>query len=131
MLLLWGSFPLRCPLVPVPVDVIAPVYDSATVCSTAMDVLSAPAVGTVAPTVSEPVAMAPVSAMPSSRVRSAYDHHAMPPLHSAVTLQACVEISPGRSRRRRNRRYRARFGRSRKGGGVSPSTLVADALSVS
>ena len=129
------------PIVPVPVDVIAPVHDSTTVCSTALDVLSVPAVGTIAPVVSEPVAMAPVGAMPppsvlpvirhSSRVRSAYDHHAMPPLHSAVTLQACVEISAGRSRRRRNRRYRARSRRSRKGGGVSPSTLVADALSVS
>ena len=124
-----------------PVDVIAPVHDSATVCSTAMDVLSVPVVGTVAPAVSEHVAMAPVDAMPppsvlpvirhSSRVRSAYDHHAMPPLHSAVNLQACVEISPGRAGRRRNRRYRARSRRSGKAGGVSPSTLVADVLSVS
>ena len=124
--------------VSVPVDVIASVPDSAAVFSPASSV---PEVTTVASAVPEPVVVAPVDVMPSSsvlpalrrssRVRSAYDCNAMPPLHSAVTLQACAEISSVRPRRHRDRRYRVRSRRSSKVSRVTSLPLRADALSIS
>ena len=126
------------PPVSVPVDVIASVPDSAAVFS---PVSSVPEVTTVASAAPEPVVVAPLDVMSSSsvlpalrrssRVRSAYDCNAMPPLHSAVTLQACADSSSVRPRRPRDRRYRVRARRSSKVSRVSSLPLRADALSVS